>query len=198
MEIPLNLRPKLRFLCSSLIKEKPISKNYQKYLSDDFIFGSKDNFMPSRECSVNLDKYVNILDTDFIGKGAFAREDIPKDTYLGCYLGEYVYDIVCKSFEETMYYFSTVFHNYAVNGKNATRYFNHSDDFNVSVMDVIHENDIHNGFYTNKDIKKGEQLFIDYGDGYWKKAEKYGYFKYEDDPYLNSEYLNSEYLNYEK
>lgn len=190
MDIPLYLRPRLRYLCSCLRAGKPIPKHYFKYLSDDFLFSSKDNMMPSKECSIQLERYVEILETENMGKGAFAKEDIPENTYLGCYLGEYLDDTPNKTFEECMYYFSTVFHNYAVDGKNITRYFNHSDDFNVSVMDIIHEDDIHNGFYTNRDIKKGEQLFIDYGDGYWKKAEDSGYFKYEEDPYL--QYYSSE------
>ena len=190
MEIPLYIRPKLRYLCSLMKEHKSIPKHYQKFLDNDFIFRTKEkvNLMPSKDCCCNVNKYLEVKETDSMGKGVFAREDIKEGTYLGCYLGEYVLYIPCSSFEETMYYFSTAIHNYAVDGKNMLRYFNHSDDHNVDVLDVIHEGDIHNGFFANKEIKKGEQLYINYGDEYWKKAEVFGYFKYEENPYLENYY----------
>lgn len=185
MNTPLYLKPKLRFLSSLLREGKTIPKYYQKYLSNDFIFRTQreKRFIPIKECCEPLKTLIEIKETENMGKGVFAKVNIPEGTYLGCYLGDYVLDIPCKPFEETMYYFETAFHNYAVDGKNETRYLNHSDCNNVDCYDIVHENDIHNGFFAKQEIKEGEQLFIDYGEEYWDKANFYGHFKDEDDPY---------------
>lgn len=44
--------------------------------------------------------------------------------------------------------------------------YNHSDDPNVEWNGV---NARYMNFHTMRNIKKGEQLFIDYGDDYWPK-----------------------------
>jgi SET domain-containing protein len=43
--------------------------------------------------------------------------------------------------------------------------YNHSDNYNA-LWTILSKDQIK--FYATKDIKKGEEIFTSYGEGYWK------------------------------
>ncbi len=55
---------------------------------------------------------------------------------------------------------------------NITRFVNHSDSPNVEVVEVPRGNTWHVVYRTAAPIKKGEQLFISYGQSYWTSLGK--------------------------
>ena len=182
MDIPLHLRPKLRYLANCLRNKKCYPKSIYSILDSDFFEHEKSNlvFIPQKECSENLTIFCEKILTNNIGFGIFAKQNLQPNEYLGCYLGtleENPKMHLAKSFKEISYNFSSPFSGYCVNGLkngNYTAFFNHSDYPNVSTKVIVHESEIHTAFFTKKYIKKGEQLFIDYGDEYWESAEAFG------------------------
>lgn len=119
---------------------------------------------------------------DIIGYGVFADEDINKDDFIGEYAG--VVQIAdklgdCKEalsgFETdyTWYYLDEIEGGPAleINGRlegNETRFINHSFDSNVDVEHTLHKGQWVIFFKAAKDIKKDEQLLINYGEKYWE------------------------------
>ena len=116
------------------------------------------------------------------GLGTFATNFIPKDTDLGKYYG----DVLTTQPANTDYAW-TIFDkdtlgntitkwvdgiNYKDN--NPLRYVNspikHSEKNIVNTIMFMKEGDVH--YKSTRDIKKGEELFIDYGDAYWTSRKK--------------------------
>ena len=52
------------------------------------------------------------------------------------------------------------------------RFVNHSDEPNVETKFVFQGNSWHLIYVAKKEIKTGEQLFVNYGSGYWTTREK--------------------------
>jgi SET domain-containing protein len=124
-------------------------------------------------------KYCEIFDTEFIGQGVRAIDYIPKNTVIGCYLG-------CIKLQRTdkvdwKYSFAFALNPYVIDGsdkKSMMSIVNHSRDPNVDIDYQYHivdgKKQCHIVFITKKHIFTGEELYIDYGDDYWKWASKNG------------------------
>ena len=123
--------------------------------------------------------------SEFVGKGVFAIHAISANSFIGEYQGISVQiDPVSSTSQNTTnrnyeYGFS-VYGNPIVPysiidaalAGNETRYINHSDVPNVSPLHVTGlDGRVHVVFVTNRDIKPGEQLFINYGSNYWSGRE---------------------------
>jgi len=116
---------------------------------------------------VNIDyvvPHVEIKISKEIGsRGVFANKDYKKDD---------VIEICPTIFEETSK-FQGILKDYIFkyDDKNSLLAFgfcsmyNHSDNYNA-LWTVLSKDQIK--FYATKDIKKGEEIFTSYGDGYWK------------------------------
>ena len=184
MDYPLHLRPKFRLLTKIMSGEKPLPLKYRFRMSEtywDFIKDSIIIKMPQCQCSQKLSSIVQIWETlDGRGNGAFAKCDIKKGDYLGCYLGkikETLNDHEVVYFPDVAYRFELPFENWcvcALDGGNETRFFNHSPNNNICVKGICHESEYHLGFFAERDIDEDDELFIDYGEGYWNLAEKFG------------------------
>ena len=117
-----------------------------------------------------------------MGRGVRSKIFIPNNTNIGCYIGNLKHN--SESNNDWIYSFQYVLKDYYIDGQNIdsiTSLFNHSDNPNVRVFSELHDADelheVHITFYTNKDIKIGEELFIDYGPSYWISAKEKGIFK---------------------
>jgi len=54
---------------------------------------------------------------------------------------------------------------------NETRYLNHSKNANCTAKVRVVNGDLRIGIYAESTIKKRAELFLDYGENYWKKDE---------------------------
>lgn len=99
-------------------------------------------------------------------RGAFATEDIPKGTMIVEYVGEKISNEEADKREETndergVTYIFCLDENSCIDGAvggNESRFINHSCEPNCNYL-------VENGrifYYSNRDIKKGEELTIDY------------------------------------
>lgn len=98
------------------------------------------------------------------GRGVFAKEHIPSGTKLGEYSGKYVSNEVVEKHKKETTYFFYVSKTKSILPFTSTklRYTNHSCDPNCEAYqwrDKIF-------FRSIKDIKEGEELFIDYNFDY--------------------------------
>lgn len=121
--------------------------------------------------------YVKWVD-DVVGYGVFAKVNIHKDDYIMEYGGR-----VIEFADDTTYAWSYPCipggfgfekKRYMIDGRlvgNESRFVNdplNEDAVNIK-LGLIHCNGAyHNIYIASKDIKAGEQLFISYGDDYWK------------------------------
>jgi uncharacterized protein len=119
-------------------------------------------------------QYIEIIDSPIHGKGLRAAKDIPKDTHILEYVGELIdkeefdkrvkeHDEKCK-LDPTMgqVYMFELDENTTIDGNvdwNPARFVNHSCNAN---LEVAHDRE---GIWykTLRDIKKGEELYINYG-----------------------------------
>lgn len=103
--------------------------------------------------------------------GLFANEDISQDQLIGEYLGEIVFfDSMANSdfaFELPVKIANRVLSIDAKNYGNELRFANHSDHPNVRVSFIVVNGQFRLIFVAKKNIKAGQQLFINYGNGYW-------------------------------
>lgn len=129
-------------------------------------------------------KYIN----DVVGYGVFADDDI-EPGMIGIYAGtirlmheinhncfcngtflpcaNYVWGLVIIPNPENL----TASNWSAIDGYssgNFTRFINHNNNPNIKAMLVAHNNIWYMIYFTDKPIKKDEQLLIDYGPVYWK------------------------------
>ncbi|RXW24230.1 hypothetical protein EST38_g1607 [Candolleomyces aberdarensis] len=117
------------------------------------------------------------------GYGAFAASNIAQGAYIGDYIGELenqaesdpeILDRIQK-FLGLNYSFE-LFDQMTIDARNAgneTRYLNHGNDDKANcVADVIN---VHNTqrivLQTNRKIKRGKELLLNYGENYWKDPE---------------------------
>ncbi|KAI0826312.1 hypothetical protein BC629DRAFT_70658 [Irpex lacteus] len=129
--------------------------------------GKCDNFTFQRDCRVQL-----IVQAGDHGLGTFAGQNIPKGSFLGCYIGE-------------MYWNNEDYHRsleYNYNGLNYM--FRHNFDQALDAQHVGTKRGssttllerrqtlppIKIGFTAMKSIKKGDELFFDYGEDYWRRV----------------------------
>ena len=121
---------------------------------------------------------AGVLPIGDAGFGAFAVEDIPAGSMIGEYAGEI---LDANGLDERKgYYFSfpvtppnLMWKMFicAQAGGNITRFINHSWDPNVSHVRVDTEQSAHVVYKADRDIRRGDQLLIDYGIGYWADAD---------------------------
>jgi len=171
-------RAKFNTLIKS-IKKNNISKSCFKKLDSSFtsdLKKIKEN--PVIECP-KTDDFCEIFQTPNMGRGVRAKIDLLKNTKIGCYIGP----IVTNENKDVdwIYAFQYVFKNTGVDGskiESMTSLLNHADKPNCDVFFQIHSiygiEEIHLTFFLNKDVKMGEEIFIDYGTEYWENAKLKG------------------------
>ncbi|KAG6364242.1 hypothetical protein INS49_005841 [Diaporthe citri] len=111
---------------------------------------------------------VEIGEAGQLGKGVFAKEDIPKYQLLGEYLGELV--PADWYVDATDSYIFTIEGEFVITAKdygNWTRFVNHHCDPNVSAAVGMYGHRRSVIFRANRDIAAGEQLCIHYGENYF-------------------------------
>ena len=163
-------RPKVNLLGKIVKDRKRYGRDYlEKILDKDFLESLSKNCIKRGECMIP-EEYVEIYETLEMGKGIRLRRDMEKNMEIGCYLGE----LKGKGdMSDGVYNFAYALKDFYVDGKNGSlmSFCNHSDKPNVDVVWRMHNvgnDELHLVFRLNKDVKKGEELFIDYGDGYWE------------------------------
>jgi len=103
------------------------------------------------------------------GVGIFAKNDIPANTLLEI---SPVSNCLRSNWENTPYHLKKIVFSFPMNTDNyaiALGYisvYNHDDNNNASWYSC----DIGIGVYTIRSIKKGEEIFINYGPNYWKNG----------------------------
>ncbi len=127
----------------------------------------------------NSDEFCEIVETDTMGDGVIAIQDIPSKTAIGCYIG--CIDLTNAKTYDWRYAFAYGLNGYIIDGsekKSMMSIINHSRNPNVNVEYVYHlvngKKQIHIVFITAENIRKGDELFIDYGDEYWIYAKSLG------------------------
>lgn len=121
-------------------------------------------------------KYIN----DAVGHGVFADAGLKKGDIVGEYTGTVITQqkTVGMPADQTSYMFETIFCYRGVfspepliidarNKGNFTRFINHSYTPNVEVEEVYSDSMWHLLLVASKLINKDQQLFINYGEGYW-------------------------------
>ncbi len=116
---------------------------------------------------------------DEIGFGVFAYEDIPAEAYIGEYTGlvrqlnrlHPDHNAYCFQYPTRFWSWNYMIID-ALRAGNELRFINHSDIPNLKPACLLDRGLLHLVFLANRDLKKGEQLTIDYGSDYWRKREK--------------------------
>lgn len=125
--------------------------------------------------------YIKRID-DTVGYGVFAANDISKGDFIGEYAGVVqLADKFQETYEEntghetdyTWYYLDDVEDGPAleINGRlegNEMRFINHSDESNLDVEHTLYNGQWVIFFVAARDIRKDEQLLINYGEKYWE------------------------------
>lgn len=193
-------RAKLNILIKK-IKKNNIQSSYLKKLDSSFTsdikrIQSKINIIP---CP-NTEEICEIFTTPNMGRGVRAIISLPKCSKIGCYIGP----VKEGNFndERWKYSFQYVFKNSSVDGssiESMMSLLNHSDKPNCDVFYEIHKveeiEEIHLTFILSKDVKRGEEIYIDYGESYWRHASELGIIK-DTRQRLITEYFNSYYKYY--
>lgn len=118
-----------------------------------------------------------------VGFGIFADQFINTGDYIAEYIGLVLskdeifkrmpYDVAYTwTIKPPKYYDQQAF--YLVDSKktgNFTRFVNHSYEPNVVALIIYMEDAWHMIYVAMKDIRKGEQLLVDYGKGYWASCD---------------------------
>jgi len=139
------------------------------YINDLYKLKYPDNFCT---CETTTE-ICEIFETENMGKGVRSKFSLPKGTEIGCYLGNIVPE---KSVRKDNYYvFYYMLRGWVIDGStnnSITSYLNHSKNPNLSTFFTFHfvdgEPELHLSFKTNQDVEIGEELFIDYGEEFWK------------------------------
>lgn len=154
---------------SNLFNMNNIMKTAMDVKKDPFHLTKKDPFhlMKIKESTI-----------DGAGLGTFAEQFIPKNTDLGKYYGKISKEMpIDTTYTWTMFKtdkFGNIFKEF-IDGKdfkenNPLRYVNapknNQESSLINTEMVQKEGNIH--YLTSRDIYKGEELFISYGDGYWR------------------------------
>ena len=136
----------------------------------------------SREIKEGIAPDVTIAWIDeSIGYGVWANCDIARHSYIGEYTGvlrrPYFFkdrsNYYCFNYYIKMSYWEcNIGEPYLIDAQkqgNFTRYINHTNQPNLSMISVYHGGLLHIIFYANTFIHKGSQLSYDYGPIYWEK-----------------------------
>ena len=146
--------------------------NSGNYLEREKLYGDlvKDSYL--------ADIYVKFIN-DEIGYGTFANSDIKKHQLIGEYTGlihadrgdsTWAWDYPADGFKSELHIpAASLDAKYKGNG---LRFLNHHDNANVSTVNLFSEGLIRILCVANQDIKKDEQIFVNYGDKYWSARKK--------------------------
>lgn len=150
---------------------------------DDFYQTNEDN------CQTLSVIYGQLIDKSYVapvyvayaspelGYGLFADRSIKKGEMIGEYTGRLVEDFEVDATNKYLFYYPSKiakdsekqreFYIDALSAGNYTRFANHMKNPNAERRYVPHNGKWHVIFIAVKDIAKDEQIFIDYGSGYW-------------------------------
>jgi SET domain-containing protein len=120
--------------------------------------------------------YLQYIDEQ-IGHGAFADDDIEEGQMIGEYTGIVTERYQLRDFDSS-YGWSLIAPEYqrdsqrflfvdARRAGNFTRFINHSNYPNIKAITIYSHDEWHMVYIAARLIKKGEQLLVDYGIGYW-------------------------------
>ena len=155
-----------------------------EYFLDEYVL--KDlikNPSPSYPCP-NSNNFCEVFNTPNMGKGVRAKHFIQKGTKIGCYLGTLKHESERDDADDWRYDFAYGLKDFYIDGSKCISMMsvlNHSDNPNVNVKFHLHDinnlQEVHIVFIASKNIYQYTELFIDYGDDYWKSASKHGIHK---------------------
>lgn len=125
----------------------------------------------------------SVFETDNKGFGIRAIKDIPSETFLIEYVGEVLdnkqFEKRAKKYSENKnehFYFMALKTNAIIDATkkgNVSRFINHSCDPNAETQKWTVNNELRIGFFSVKDIKRGEEITFDYQyQRYGKEAQK--------------------------
>ena len=124
--------------------------------------------------------YLQWISKD-VGYGVFAKEKILKDNFIGVYTGQLrlmrgVYDANPEDVDYAWYYpiNASSGKRLLIDGKfkgNELRFINHDQHPNTKCIDVLVDGIFYMIYVATKNIAKGEQLTISYGEGYWSSRK---------------------------
>lgn len=114
------------------------------------------------------------------GSGAYAQCALPKGVFIGEYVGELIskegtalttIDVLCNHLDlNYIFDLDTTYALDSANFGNETRYLNHVDKDPNCDATVINVNGVHRiVLVTIKSVAIAEELFLNYGENYWKK-----------------------------
>jgi len=168
-------RPKVNLLGKIVKNRGRYDRKYLEGILDkDFMVTLSKRCIKGGECVYPGD-YVEVFETVDMGKGIRVKRDLRRGEEIGCYLGELK---GCGDNSDGVYDFAYALRGFYVDGRNGSllSFCNHSDRPNVDVIWRMH-NELHLVFRVNRDVRKGEELFIDYGEEYWEGMRKRGVIK---------------------
>jgi len=158
------------------------SDTFQKYLAEkkrvDSPIKMKDLKRLKQQCLDDPEKHFYIEDlSDEMGSGLFAKHAIPANSIIGEYTGELISkEENIKRWNEnrkaTNYYFDTCT-NFIIDAGamgNHTRFINHDceDQLNCRTEYTMIDGIPRNFIISNRAIEADEQIFIWYGEGYFR------------------------------
>jgi len=113
-----------------------------------------------------------------IGYGVYSNEPLMPGDYIGEYTGVVKYDESADGIytDYDMNYPVSLFNTLAIDASkhgNFTRFINHSFTPNVDFHYIVHKGVLKVIFVASEEIKKDEELFINYGEGYWNGREDF-------------------------
>ena len=122
-------------------------------------------------CPCDTEYLCETFDTEKMGIGVRALVNIKPETVIGCYMG-----CIRKCGEASWEYaFEYGLKGYVIDGsdkRSIMSYVNHSNFPNLNIDYIFHIvngiKQIHIIFRTNQYIYSGDELYIDYGEDYWK------------------------------
>jgi SET domain-containing protein len=160
----------MRQLEKIIKKPQKYSKKYIEQIIDhDFLPEITKGFENLGICYPSSD-ILEIFDTVDMGKGVRAKEKLYRGQRLGCYMGEIKHND--EPSKDWRFNFAYVLKDFYIDGKDESLicYMNHSSKPNVKIIWEKHCDEIHIVFVANEVIDEGDELFIDYGEDYWKYA----------------------------
>jgi SET domain-containing protein len=140
-----------------------------------------------------------------MGKGVRAIKHIPKNTPIGCYMGTVKHQSEIRKSDDWRYNFFYALKDYTIDGSNCDSIMsliNHSDKPNIQVSHHLHSignpskpvEEVHIVFITKTDIEPYTELFIDYGEDYWKASKLMGINKQIEQPNTHKQKLITDYF----
>lgn len=135
-------------------------------------------FRNEMDSGLVADVSVRWIDEEF-GYGLFAERDLDQGEFIGEYTGE-VRQLSWRGQDQNGYclHYHTKWWSikyYAIDALllgNLMRFINHSDEPNVQPLCAVDRGLLHYIFVARNSIKKGDQLFLNYGVDYWTKRRK--------------------------